>query len=224
MTSYTNKLSLAKPALSEPLDALVPNWDRLDQNFSGAMWVLPGVIPADNLLSDGQLVAEIGNGKVWQAVKNTSTGNYDQEWIKYPWLAVADVTTNDFPDGIANHPWGYSALNSSRCINVTNDDLVGGRIVIPIKGIYTGKLSGRWSQGAAMRLQRLSIGAAYETLNSDVYERSYAVYPLPTCNWFFNKIFNAGDNICGSYWQNSGFATGVTLTAHIDITLVRPLN
>jgi hypothetical protein len=220
MPTYTDKMGLRVPGDNDDLDALRDNWDRLDQGFSGVIWVPNDTIPDLSILYDGARVAEIASGKVWRAQKNVD-GSYTRKWIKYPWIFTASFVQTNFPTGIVDSPWPYSTIES-QCVNSGAADLVNGRLVIPVRGIYTGKISGLWSQGTGNRSQKLAVGAVILTNDSETIEKSWPAWPSPTNNYHFNRVFQAGDAICGSYWQ-TGAASGITLTGRIDITCVRPL-
>lgn len=202
------------------LDAQNANWDKLDQSYSGVIFVPDDTIPDSNILYEGARVAELSSGKVWRAEKNPD-GSYSRKWIKFPWLLTAMFTQTNFPTGISDHPWPYSSVDT-QLVNASSNDLVNGRVVIPVRGIYKGKITGSWSQGTGARSQKLAIGATVETDSSEVIDKSWPAYPSPVNYYSFNRIFQVGDAICGSYWQN-GAATGVTLTGRIDIQCVRPL-
>jgi hypothetical protein len=202
------------------LDAQHANWDKLDQSYSGVIWVPNDTIPDSNILYEGARVAELLSGKVWRAEKNLD-GSYSRKWLKYPWLFSASFSQTNFPRGGDDHPWPYTTVES-QCLNSGANDLVDGRLVIPVKGIYRGRISGLWSQGGGSRGQKLAIGTLVDTDSTEVLDKSWTSYPSPINNYHFNRIFQVGDTICGAYWHD-GPDPGVILEGRINIQCVRPL-
>lgn len=222
---YTSKLSLTKPADDDSLNACRENWDRLDRSFTGAIWVLPDVIPEDELLFDGALVAEIGTGKVWRAQRNATTGLFDRKWVKYPWTITATFVIENWPNGVSDLPMSFTAVDQDQCVNSSINDIFQGRILLPIDAIYTGKMLARWEQWTGPRSMKLSLGhtIGVDTVNTEVIDESYASFPYPTLNYSFTRKFVAGSLPCGSFWQNSGQGTGVRNSFRMEMAVVTPL-
>jgi hypothetical protein len=217
---FTPKLGLLVPGVNDGLTAQEDNWDRLDQAFSGVIWVQPGTIPDTSILYDGALVAESLSGKVWRAEKQLD-GNYAQKWIKYPWLLSAKRTGATFADGIADHEWGLDNVDAAQCVNANINDIVDTRINIPLDGIYAIKMRIGWSNGTLLRSMKLVINSVFDTSNTEVIVESQAYFPYPQTNFFTTRFLKKNDKLAMGMWQNSTF-TGVAYDMRMEVAMVRP--
>jgi hypothetical protein len=224
-TTYTNRLGMRVPGMDDELDALRPNWDRLDNTMAGAIWVADGVTPENNLLFEGALVAEVSSGKVWRAARNQS-GVYEKKWIKYPWNIVARATTPQaFGSGQQDGQWGYDFVEDKFCVNAGLSDIVGTRIKLPIAGIYQGVLTCRWeytnNNNNGMRRICICYDGATDINNTEIIQYPSSFGGAATTTARFIRKFDAGENICASIWQTSGVA--LMMTNVIQVQLVRAL-
>jgi hypothetical protein len=141
MVAYTERLGLSVSSEDDELDACRPNWDRLDSSYSGALWVTPGTIPDESILYEGLVVAEIGTGKVWRAIRNEN-GQYSQTWIKYPWLWSGGRTGTFATRGAWTRAPMGTQMVTAHCVNASASDIdPGGALVLPINAIYIYSLS-----------------------------------------------------------------------------------
>jgi hypothetical protein len=221
--SYTPRLGLYVPGFDDELDAERSNWDRLDNTMSGAIWVTPGTIPEDDLLYDGAMIAENGTGKVWRAQKNSS-GVYQKHWIKYPWMLQADINYT-CPSGTTLNENGWGHFEPIRSINSDSSALVGGRVVVPVSGLYQICNIIRWSAlggaAGAMIVHTVGINATQDVINTEIVHAPLSDNTCVTVNQM-NRYLQAGDSIVTYLWQNTGATANYT--SIIRVILVRPVS
>lgn len=215
-TTYTKRLGMRVPGMDDELDALRPNWDRLDNTMAGAIWVADGVTPENNLLFEGALIAEIDSGKVWRAARNIS-GVYEKKYIKYPWCITAyTATAQDFgANNVADHLWGFDTIDFNYSVNANVGSLVNSNIVVPVTGIYVGCLIARWSNLPidGLRSLKIAYNGVPDTLNSEVIKQAVNNAGNGViCSSKFEATLNAGDTISASLWQNSSQVTAKVQT------------
>jgi hypothetical protein len=227
VTTYTDRLGMRVPGMDDELDALRPNWDRLDNTMSGAIWVADGVTPENNLLFEGALIAERNSGKVWRAARNQS-GQYEKKWIKYPWIICANSQLVDFgANDVADHPWGFDSVDLNNCVNANLSDIVGTFIKVPIHGLYTGTLIARWGPNipanGTRRVCAMYDGAA-DAYNSEVFKipASYNANGYAICSTKFERELLAGQTIIPSIYQTSSQQV-VKIQVVATVALVRAL-
>jgi hypothetical protein len=199
------------------------NWDALD-SAQGVIWVAADVIPSSAQLYDGAIVAEITTGKVWRAERDLN-GNFIRKWIKYPWLIVASSTGPITSTAVAENELGYTAVSTIDSVNANRNDLIDGRAIAPIKGIYSGVDIMRWeatgSTAGGLRSHRMKINSTTypeETETLEAPGRLNQAFNL--C--FFTFVLNPGDGVSSTVWQNSAGSQANT-THRLAMALVRPL-
>jgi hypothetical protein len=207
--------------MQDELDAQVPNWQRIDSAYSGALWVTPGTIPDQSILYDGLIVAERETGKVWRAQKN-ALGNFEQKWIKYPWLISATRSDAVFGNGVADHEWGFSGVDAAMCINASIADIESTRIIMPIDAIYTIRCRVGWSNGGNYRSLKLAIDGVVDTNNTETIVGSWPEFPYPQNNLNMTRKMFKGQTLCMGLWQNHT-DSNVALDARMEVAVLRPL-
>jgi len=227
-TTYTDRLGMRVPGMDDELDALRPNWDRLDNTMASAIWVADGVTPENNLLFEGALIAERNSGKIWRAARNQS-GQYEKKWIKYPWCICASASTiQDFPaNDIADHLWGFDLVDANLSVNASLSDLVGTSIVVPIHGLYSGTLIVRWGPNVPTNgIRRIVVAydGVSDTANSEVFKlpATYNANGYTICTTKFERELQAGQTIAPSVYQTSTQQT-VKFQTVATVALVRAL-
>lgn len=207
---FTQKLGLTAPSIDDEVSAMRENWYRLDEAYSGAVVVNPGVVPDDSVLYDGCIVSERNTGIVWRAQRNNA-GAFEKKYIKYPWsisLAQAPNNFNITSPGIWG-AWGYQVFEGGS-INANPSDLVNNRLVIPITGVYVGRDDIHWYNAGTVNhfahtLWKNDNNGTAPTYN-DWYEQTWEA-PVDggdlSTTVPINEKFNKGDTICAGVWQNS---------------------
>lgn len=206
------------PGDNDDLNALRENWDRLDQSYSGVIWVSDGTIPDNSILYDGAIVGETNSGKVWRAEKQAD-GSYIRKWIKYPWLITATSSVATFGNDIADHAWGYTDVDPGHSVNASASDLVATRIQLPVDGVYAIKSRADWWNSTGQRSLKLCVNNSFDTVNSEIITESIASWSNVQCNYFTTRRFKAGDQICAGVWQG-GPTTAVTLNLRMEVAFV----
>jgi hypothetical protein len=220
---FTPKLGLLVPDVDSEIDSARSNWDRLDET-QGVIWVAPDVVPSNDQLYEGAIIAETTTGKVWRAEKDLN-GNLIRKWIKYPWMIAASAAGAITSTAVAENELGYTTVSTLDSVNANRNDLVDGRAIAPVKGIYAGVDIMRWeatgSTAGGLRSHRMKI-------NSTTYPEETETLEAPgrlnqafnIC--FFTFVLNAGDGVSATVWQNSAGSQPNT-THRLTMALVRPL-
>jgi len=220
-TYFTPKLGLTVHSMDDELDAQVPNWERLDTSFAGAIWVTPGTIPDNTILYDGALVAERETGKVWRAEKNV-LGNFEQKWIKYPWMIMAVRTGSSFPTGVSDHEMGFSDVVQYMCVNSSAADLLETRIVVPIDAIYAIRIWCQWGGLGGYRSLKLYTELAVDTSNTESIVGSWPHFPYPQNYINLTRKLQKGWRVCAGLWHNSG-TDNINYDLRMEVAVVTPL-
>jgi hypothetical protein len=150
----TPNLGLIKPIrdVNTPLDIdrLNLNMDRLD-DAARVLTVTDTAMPPAASLWDGKIVREKTTGKVWIAEKQTN-GSFLRRWINYPWMCRAHFTLSSTigMQGVGRSLWTEikcPTVIPAHCMNSSQADIIsGGRIQLPITGLYLVKVYTQWHE------------------------------------------------------------------------------
>jgi|SRR6478609_934093 len=217
-----------QPGTGEPaaIEKINSNFDKVEK-WGRVIWVNDGVIPATADLIEGSIVAEITSGKVWIAKKNVG-GTFDRKFIRYPW-SMSAFTTN-FPVGTSGWAeYGFQNFGGGTFngvgppINSSAADIVGGRVVLPVKGLYSIRVNVNWApNNTGIRASALSFngipltGSGPPNDNTSTYantvQNSDTRYSI-----FGNEVYPAGTQFCTAQYQNSGGTINLTIVvfAHL---------
>ena len=206
MATYSTRMGLTKPAGGEPrqVTAINNNSDLLDK-FMPCILVNDGVTPPTGDLYDGALVKERNSGIIWEARKNGG-GTYDKVYVRYPFLLVAADTGNPNQSNGTTF-LGATAMTWQSGKNSSAANISGGKVVIPIKGIYSVWCKTAFaSNGAGDRSVSLEVnltnlvGYDFEATSAGSSSGGQAWHGDITASF----LFNAGDVLTVTAWQNSG--------------------
>lgn len=219
---YTQKLGLLIPDMADELSAERQNWDRLDDVFSGAIWVSPGVVPDETTLFDGALVAELNTGIVWRAQRNMNTGIYEKKFLKYPWMITAERSAaySTFTSATWK-PVGFNAVVASHCVNSDMSDITGEQIVLPVDGLYRGWYFVRWDGGTGLRAicARFSTySGQYDYFNTQVDQDSSSNPTYIQTVW--QRYLLAGTQLNMGCYQGGATNTATLTLARTAVTLL----
>lgn len=217
-------MGIAVPSIDDEMSAMRAAWDRLDQAYSGAIVVNPGVQPDDSVLYDGAIVAERGTGIIWRAQRNNA-GAFEKRYIKYPWvISVAQGNNNVNSNATVWLPWGYDTVEANG-VNSSSGDLVNFRLVIPQTGIYVGRDMVTWSSTPSAhyahtlwRNDNNGTGPIYNDWYESTWPYGIDTGGLTTVVPINEKLYK-GDTICAGIWQDSG---GIRSNFHrLQLSLLR---
>ena len=217
---FTPKMGLVVHGINDGLDSAVRNWDRLDDAFSGVIWVQPGITPDNTVLYDGAIVAETTTGKVWRAEKQVD-GSFARKWIKYPWLISCVLVTPTTNPNQGEFLQGFSGIDANHCVNSSASDLVNTRIVVPHDGLYAIRARAGWSEGGNYRSMRIAIDDVIDSLNAESIHGSWPTFPYVQNNLNLTRKLSKGQTVLVAIWQNSG-STNVPVDIRMEVAMVQP--
>lgn len=216
---YTPRLKLRKESDDELIDQFEQNWPILDL-YANSLLVADGVTPPDDQLYDGCLVCERTSGKLWMAVANPAGPPlWLKSYISYPWgIGVERVVS---PLTVALTDQGFTTVLSDNQVNSSAADLVGGKLKIPINGIYS----------VHYRLGLPTLGA--RTFNCYLRANGAINYGTEMVDgtsgigssqlmWSANQYYSAGDLLTWDVGLFGG-AFSVTLNVRLFVTLISPV-
>ena len=221
MREYTPRLKLITETDDELIDPFAQNWPILD-TFAGNKVVADGVTPPNNELFDGCIVSEQTSGKVWIARLDPLTGTFTKHWAIYPWQIAISKQFFCVKEAGAFKPIPMDFLEGGQCINSSMADVVAGRVVTPIKGIYDVIGHGQWQYtpadfGARSMLISFNDDSDY-TVSEECGEAMYNVkYNSSTMR---TQPLDAGVTITLKVW-NTGSES--TVDSWLVVNLVTPL-
>lgn len=226
MATNTPRLGLIKPAGSEAraVGPLNTNSDLADK-FMPCILVNDGVTPPTGDLYDGALVKERTSGIVWEARKNGG-GTYDKVYVNYPlnfegFKINTTVANNGYPNFTAI---GIDTVTTANCKNTSAANMVSGKFVVPVKGIYTARFRASFGGNATgVRGMTWQLNGSSIVGTEAVIERG----PIDasgdeSLEIVINRIFNLNDTVGVAVYQTCGGNLTCTM-AHIQIALIDPI-
>jgi hypothetical protein len=223
----TPRLRLRKESDNEVIDQFATNWPIIDK-FAGGLSTTPGVTPPDSELYDGAIVREGANGKAWIAVRNPISLTYSKQWLMYPWHCAASGTVNVSTGSLVgiNH-YNLSTVDVARSVNADSSALSGGKIILPVEGIYQAQLEARWPFGDTGPNISFSAGISLNNdtgvwnWNNDIRYRNNNVVTCLCSQMFTASIAALPFPVGCVFAQDSGGLREVQFT--LDVTLISPL-
>lgn len=224
MADFTSRLGLIKPAGGEDraVGPINTNSDRLDY-IAGCILVNDGATPSDSVLFDGAIVREKTSGKIWEARKQLD-GTFQKVWIRYPCHFVAEWSgTISAGSATTYTTWGeLNNVSLTQCKNSGSSNLVSGRFVVPVKGLWQFWLTHQWAaNGSGIRGTALNF-------NNTVFTAEFETLQLPNTLFThvnslkFTNICDVGDTVCAAGWQNSGGSLNL-IRSTIRASLIEPV-
>lgn len=221
MATPTPRLGISLDADIDPIEAFRANFSRIDQAMP-VLWVNAGVVPADALLYDGAIVAELVTGKVWMAHKNIG-GTYDHIWLKYPYTCCAINVTDPFGTGGAYSYRSPLTFSSAWSFNAVAGDISASGWTVPVTGIYSITTNLRWANNTTGQRGGLyAINAVNQNNETENVVIAAAGAIDTTHRIHMNRILQAGDVIATAAFQNSGVT--INLYQIFTATLVQVIN
>jgi len=220
MATYSSRMGLIKPAGSEARSnvQLNTNADLLDK-FMPCILVNDGVTPPTGDLYDGALVKEKTSGKLWEARKNGG-GTFDKVWVRYPWNITAFTTGSAVGTGTTFTEWVLTTFSSGK--NSSASDIVAGKIVLPVKGIYRVSWRHKWDPNSSgQRAARMLVNGVVESDKTEASVASCSALAFTSLHMYWDHQFDAGTTLSSQLWQNSGGNLNVFIWA--NVTLVDPV-
>lgn len=131
----TPRLGLFRETDDEVVDQFDVNWGVVDSK-AGVLQIADGSTPAVGSTFDGQIFSEATSGKSYIAKWNPNTASYDKRWLTYPWCIEVQMNSVSIPVG-ANVKVFDQIRSPGANVNSSVADFVGGKVVVPIDGIYS---------------------------------------------------------------------------------------
>ena len=226
-TEYTTRLGLSLHDMSDELTSQVRDWERIDEAFSGVVWVPDGTTPDSGFLYEGCLVAEQTSGKVWRATK-TQTGAFVKKWIKFPWLAYNVVSVTNLASSLSWSTIGFDGLDLTKCINVSQADIQANNnaLIMPLDGLYRINVKTRFNtNGGTTGLRGVVLiyeGGAdvnIDTFSTQNSKREINGISTPITN--VTRKFSKGNILRMGIFQTSTISP-MDVMIRAAVTLVRP--
>jgi hypothetical protein len=216
---YTPRLKLRKESDDELIDQFEYNWPILDL-YADSLQVADGVTPADSDLYEGCLVAERTSGKLWMAVANpASPPQWLKSYISYPWGISVERVVNPFTVGLTDQT--FSTILPDNQVNSSAADLVGGKVKIPINGIYSVHYRlGIPALGGRTLNSYLRVNGAVN-YGTEMIEGTSGI-GTTQCMWSANQYFSSGDLLT---WDANPFGgtLNVSLNVRLFVTMISPV-
>ena len=227
MATYTSRMGLIKPAGSEPrsITPIASDMDLLDK-FMPCILVNDGVTPPTVDLYDGALVKERTSGIIWEARKNGG-GTYDKVYVRYPLHFQGTGPTISIANSAGTIQTDLNAVNASYCKNTSAANIVGGRFVAPVKGIYSFTFRHHWAGNATgYRFMQFGLNGVFVGSGEYVVVRDGnsigGAAQTNTLDLVNTTILAAGDAIAPGAQQNSGGPLNVT-AVWVKVALIEPV-
>jgi hypothetical protein len=214
----TPRMKLIKESDDELIDQFEYNWPILDK-YSDSQMVNDGATPVDSDLYEGCLVAERTSGKLWMAVVNPNPAPpvYVKSWISYPWSIGA---TKVEPWNNANTEQGFTGIIADGQVNSSAADLVGGKINIPINGIYAIEYNlSVPNTGGRSFTSSLSFNGT-PNFGTELVDSTSGI-GITQLHWEGNMYLSASDKIG---WSSARFGgvTGLSITMRCYVSMICP--
>lgn len=215
----TSRMGLIKESPDELIDQWGYNWPILDA-FSGVQLVDPGYSPPTSQLYDGAIVVEKNTDIIWMAKLNPDTGSFDKKWLVYPFVAYCYGSIS-FTTGIVFKDLSTTSWDATRSKNFNGP--VGGKIVVPVNGVYSATGLASWDPyDAGARECLISFNGADDYMrNEDFHDCNHDTSRTVTkvTEYVYLK---AGDKINLRGWQTTGVTLGVVRN-YLTVEMIAPL-
>lgn len=212
----TPRLKLIEESDNEYIDQFEYNWPILDK-YADSLSVADGVTPPDSDLYEGCFVSEQTSGKLWMAVKDPATGSFIKSWISYPFNTVGYYTGAFDPIGaekVFTQDIAAQRVNSSFAT-----DYSGGKIKIPINGIYYWW----WVSGVAGTVSNARVSVQGWINGVFLVDFTHSGQNGNNTEYTYSdtRYFKAGDLLSWAWWRNSGSVSAATM--YMGLTLISPV-